>query len=136
MWELISITMKQIWSNKTLRYVIGAILLLIALVFSWFKITGNYYDKGVADQTAIYKKEQADLKAEYENKLLIADADKLKTNAELVQLKNDYVLLQLQRKQTQTTQKTERDEYAKTDSGKSTSIDPKWMQLYKDSLPH
>ena len=75
--------LKSLWNNKTLRYFILTVVLAIFLKVGYSLLTNHYYNtgyqNGVEHQVSIYKKEQDDLKVQYEERLKVKDKEKAMT---------------------------------------------------------
>lgn len=136
MFSLISFnTLKSLWSNRNVRYLILIILSSLVIIFGFNRITNSYYEKGIAHQIGVYATEQKKLKEEYENKLKVADDKRLVLNDELIQLKKEYSDLQRAREQKKLNQSEEVTKYGKTNDGSKRGIDAEWVRIYKGSLP-
>lgn len=131
--------LKSLWSNKTLRYFILTIVVAILLKVGYSLLTNHYYNtgyqNGVEHQVSIYKKEQDDLKIQYEERLKVKDKERQELNQQITLLKKENSDLKKKREDKKDKVDDEITNYEKSDSGNLRCLDGKWMQLYQDSLP-
>lgn len=133
--SVLIVTIKNLWQNKVLRFVVIA---LVALLLSWLALHhyGNSkYQDGIAYQQVQDEKIQQQLKEDYQKRLDAANADRLTLNEEITNQKEKYRLLEKSRGAKSDKVQTKVVEYSKTSDGSKLCLDPKWLQLYKDSLP-
>lgn len=127
--------LKGIWSNVIVRYTLIGVVVVLAVWFGLHLYGNKRYEAGITYQQQVYAKEQQELKEEYQRRLDAANADRLVLNDEIAKQKEAYAKLQSERQAKSGKIQTEVNNYAQTDNGSKLCLDPKWMQLYQDSLP-
>lgn len=128
-------TLKGLWDNVFIRYLVIAVAVMLLAWFGLHLYGNKRYEAGIAYQTAQYEEIQKQLKEEYQRRLDAANADRLLLNDEIAKQKQAYAKLQSERQVKSGKIQTEVNNYGQTSDGLKRCLDPKWMQLYKDSLP-
>lgn len=133
--KILLTAIRGLWDNRTVRYII-IVLFVIFIGFLSLHLYGNSrYKDGAEEQKAVYEKEQATLKEEYQKRLDAANIDRINLNSEIAEQKRQYQELKNKRqdKSNQVEQKV--NDYAKSNNGSKLCLDPEWLRLYQDSLP-
>lgn len=133
---LLLASIKGLWNNKVIRYLLLVIVFVSVLLLSLHIYGNNRYQDGVAYQKNESELIQKKLKEEYDRQLDLANAKMQDLNAEIILQKADYLKLRLENQRQADAIKNEVREYAKTSDGAKRCVGSEWVRIYKDSLPN
>ncbi|XKX17547.1 Rz-like spanin [Klebsiella phage phi1_175008] len=120
--------LNAIKNNKTIRYLVIGVILLLVIVFGAIHIKNSIYEDGynagVAKEQQTQQIQQAKARQDFDTLQAKADADRSELNNKIAKLSTDTEILKEQLSKKETELQQEAKEYAKTTTGSMSCFAP------------